>query len=98
MGERHTLDNLMLLDMIDFDVIFRMDSLASCHVTLVCRYKIVKFSMPGELAFYFQGDRSEEPSNLISVLVPQRLLWKGCRGYLALVKEVEKEVMSLGEV
>lgn len=98
MGERNTLANLMLLDMTDFDVILGKDWLASCHVTLDCSSKTISFSMPGELAFSFQVDRSETPSNLISKLGARRLLRKGCQGYLALVKDVEMETASLNQV
>lgn len=56
---------------------------------------MLKFGMPGELAFYFQGDKNEAPNNLISMI---RLLRKGCHIYLTYVKNVKKEVVDLGQV
>lgn len=88
----------MLLDMTDFNVVLKMNWLASCHATLDCHNKAVKFNMFGELVFSFQGDRSEALSNLISMLSAQRSLRKGCHGYLAFVRYVEKDVVNLKQV
>ena len=55
-GGKLSIVDLIVLDVVDFDVILSMDLLASCHDTLDCHSKVVKFSMPGELAFTFQGD------------------------------------------
>lgn len=52
-GELDRVVDLMLLDMIDFDVILGMDWLTLCHVTLYCHEKSVKFSLPRELPFVF---------------------------------------------
>ncbi|KAJ1433763.1 Zinc finger, CCHC-type [Sesbania bispinosa] len=49
--------NLIALDMVDFDVILGMDWLASHYATLDCHNKVVKFEMPGESAFSFQGEQ-----------------------------------------
>ena len=59
---------MIMLDMVDFDVILGMDWLASCHATLDCHSKVVKFNMLGEPTFTFQGDRDWSPNNLISVM------------------------------
>lgn len=50
-GELETMADLMLLNMADFDVILGMDWLASCHATLDCHNKSVKFSISGESTF-----------------------------------------------
>lgn len=47
-GEMETLATLLVLDMSDFDVILGMDWLASCHATLDCREKSVRFNMLGK--------------------------------------------------
>lgn len=52
-GELETVADLMLLDMTDFDVILGMDWLASCHVTLYCLEKSVKFGLLGNPVFVF---------------------------------------------
>lgn len=71
--------------MTDFDVILGMDWLGLCHATLDCYFKSVELSIPVEPVFVFQGDRSEVPYNLISMISARRMLSKGCRGFLALL-------------
>lgn len=65
---RDAVVDLILLEMSDFDMILGMDWLALFHATMDCHQMAVKFSMPGERAFIVQGDRSEVPNNLISML------------------------------
>lgn len=96
--EKDTLAHLMLLDMANFDVILGMGWLESCHATLDCHSKVLNFSILGKSSFSFQGDQSIAPNNLISILSVQRLLRKEFHNYLALVKDVEKEAMSLDQV
>lgn len=47
MEGRETLADLMVLDMIDFDVIFGMDWLALCHATLDCHLQMIKYNILG---------------------------------------------------
>lgn len=54
--------------------------------------------MPREPFFVFQGEQSEVPRNLISLMNAWRLLRKGCQGFLAFVKDVEKEEPKIGDV
>lgn len=98
LGETENIANLMVLGMTDFNVILGMDWLASCHATLDYRSKTIKFSMSRELTFSFQGDMSEVPSNLISLLGKLGFFKRGCKGYLALAKDVDKETMTLDSV
>lgn len=98
LGEKDTFANWMLLKMIDVDVIFAMDWLESCYATVDCHRKMIKFSMLREPAYAFQGDGSGSPTNLISGLGAKRLLRKGCHGYLAYVRNAEKEMVGLDQV
>ena len=50
-----------------------------------CNDKCVRFRPREGTEFVFQGDRSEVSTNLISALKVNRLLEKGCQGYLAYV-------------
>ncbi|KAJ1376828.1 Zinc finger, CCHC-type [Sesbania bispinosa] len=50
---RKLLENLIALDMVDFDVILGMELLAYYYATLDCHNKVVKFEMPRESAFSF---------------------------------------------
>lgn len=91
-GKVDTVADLMLLEMSDFDLILGMDYwLASCLVTLDCLGKAINFEIPGETLFTFQGERSMIPNNLISLMSVRSLLQKGCQGFLAFVRDVEKK-------
>ena len=64
--DRKIIANLIVLDMLEFDVILGMDWLAAYHATLDCHLKMVKFDSLGEPSFIMQGDQSLTPYNLIS--------------------------------
>ena len=53
---RDILADLIELYMVDFDVIFFMDWLASCYSTVDCRSKIVHFQLPKEAVLEWKGD------------------------------------------
>lgn len=93
-----TIADLMLLEMTVFGVILGMDWLASCHATLDCHDKAIKFNMPREPSFVFQGEQSKVPRNLISLMNARRLLQKCCQGFLVFVRNVEKEESKLEDV
>ena len=90
--------NLVALDMRDFDVVLGMDWL-SCHrATLDCYKKEVKFHRLGKLEVKFGVIRKELSSNIISAMAAQRILLKGCQGYLAYVVETENEGILVDEI
>lgn len=93
-----TVANIMLLDMTDFDTILGMAWLASCHATLNCHNKSIKFTIPGEPSFVFQVEQSEVFKNLITLMNAQHLLWKGCQGFLVFINDIEKEEPKIGDV
>ena len=90
--------DLIALDMRDFDVVFCMDWLSRHRATLDCYKKEVKFHRPGKLEVKFRGIRRELSSNMISAIAAQRMLCKGCQGYLAYVVETEKEGIPVDEI
>ena len=90
--------NLVALDMRDFDVVLGMDWLSSHRATLDCYKKEVKFHRLGKLEVKFGGIRKELSSNIISAMAAQRMLLKGCQGYLAYVVETEKEGIVVDEI
>ena len=89
---------LVALDMRDFDVVLGMDWLSRHRATLDCYKKEVKFHRPGKLEVKFRGMRRELSSNMISTMAAQRMLRKGCKGYLAYVVETEKEGTVVDEI
>ncbi|XP_070032203.1 uncharacterized protein [Nicotiana tomentosiformis] len=53
---RNTMDDLIELGMVDFDVIMGMDWLYSCFAKLDCRTRIVSFEFPNEPIIEWKGD------------------------------------------
>ncbi|XP_059294551.1 uncharacterized protein LOC132047538 [Lycium ferocissimum] len=49
---RDTLADLIVLDMVEFDVLMGMDWLSPCYATVDCNAKIVKFKIPNEPPLY----------------------------------------------
>ncbi|XP_070032304.1 uncharacterized protein [Nicotiana tomentosiformis] len=52
---RNTMDDLIELGMVDFDVIMGMDWLYSCFAKLDCRTRTVRFEFPNEQAIEWKG-------------------------------------------
>ena len=73
----NTLVDLMLLEMIDFDVILGMDWLASCHAIVNCHLKEVRFEIPKRLQCVYKGNSCITPVSLISSFNALCLLSKG---------------------
>ena len=96
-GQEFPADHVAL-DMRDFDVVLGMDWLSRHKATLDCYKKKVKFHRPGKLEVKFRGIRRELSSCMISAMAAQRMLRKGCQGYLAYVVETGKEGTILNEI
>ena len=75
--------NLILLEMLDFDVILGMDWLSNHRASLNCFTKKIQFEKPRYPEFEFVGDRRILPTCVVSTLKAKRLLLKGCESYLA---------------
>ena len=90
--------DLVALDMRDFDVVLSMDWLSRHRATLDCYKKEVKLHRPGKLEVKFRGLRKELSSCMISAMTAQKMLRKGCQGYLAYVVETVKEGTILDEI
>ena len=90
-GQEFSAD-LVALDMRDFDVVLGMDRLSHHRATLDCYKKEVKLEVK------FRGLRRELSSCMISAMTAQKMLRKGCQGYLAYVVETGKEGTILDEI
>ncbi|XP_070681775.1 uncharacterized protein [Malus domestica] len=77
--------NLILLDIVNFDVILGTDWLHYNRAKIKCYGKTVTFHRPGLPEVTFVGEPSGEKNGVISAMKAKRLLSKGCQGYLALV-------------
>ncbi|XP_070002002.1 uncharacterized protein [Nicotiana sylvestris] len=95
---RDTLADLIVLDMIDFDMLMGMDWLSSCYAIVDCHAKIVKFEIPNEPSFILRGSQVSETCKIVSFMKAQRLLKKGCLGLLAIVNDTRKETVSIENV
>ena len=79
-------------------MVLGMDWLSRHRATLDCYKQEVKFHRLGKLEVKFKGIRRELSSNMISAMTAQRMLRKGCQGYLAYVVETEKEGTLVEEI
>ncbi|XP_068319493.1 uncharacterized protein [Pyrus communis] len=75
--------DLILLDIVDFDVILGTDWLHFNRANIDCYGKIVMFHRPGLPVVTFVGEQSGVRHDVILALRAKRLLSKGCQGYLA---------------
>ena len=66
--------NLVVLDILEFDVILGMSWLSSNHAILDCYEKTVMLILPDKTMLRYQGDRRSTLPHLISVLNAKRLL------------------------
>ena len=90
--------DLVALNMRDFNVVVGMDWISRHRATLDCYKKEVNLHRPGKLEVKFRGIRRELSSSMISALATQRMLRKGCQGYLAYVVETGKEGTLVDEI
>ncbi|XP_070016989.1 uncharacterized protein [Nicotiana sylvestris] len=91
---RDTLADLIVFDIIDFDMLMGMDWLFSFYAIVDCHAKIVKFEIPNEPSFILRGSQVPETCKIVSFMKAQRLLKKGCLGILAIVNDTRKETIS----
>ena len=66
--------DLVLLDVMDFDVILGMDWLYQHYATVDYWRKEVIFIIPNNEEFKFVGDKSYAPQNLISAITARKIL------------------------
>ena len=95
---RELLADLVLLDMHDFDVILGMDWLASYHTSVHCFEKEVVFSPLGELEFLFKASCLSFMPRVISCIQANRLLRKGCQGFLASVVDLQSRELEIRDI
>ncbi|XP_070057090.1 uncharacterized protein [Nicotiana tomentosiformis] len=91
-GGYETRVDLLLLNMVDFDVILSMDWLSMYYAILDCHAKIVALALPGLPKLEWRGSLGYIPSRVVSFLKDQRMVEKGCLVYLAFVRYVSVEI------
>ena len=65
---RDTMDDLVELNMVDFDIILGMDWLYACYASVDCRTRIVKFQFPNEPIIEWRGSPVAPKGKIISYL------------------------------
>ena len=75
-----------------------MDWLIAYHASVDCFRKEVVFRPLGEPKFRFKDSSMLALPRVIFALRAQRLLRKGCQGYLAHVVDTRKEVLKLNDI
>ncbi|KAL5559060.1 hypothetical protein UlMin_035271 [Ulmus minor] len=90
-SEREMSVDLVVLDMIDYDVILGMDFLSKYGATIDCKAKVVSFQPPGEEQFTFSGDKYSKQKMFVSAMKARKWLDSGCTSYLAAVVDTTKK-------
>ncbi|XP_070008560.1 uncharacterized protein [Nicotiana sylvestris] len=87
--------DLLLLEMIDFEIILGMDWLSPYHVVLDCHAKTVALAMPGLPRLEGKGSTVDTSSRVISFLKARKMVENGCLAYLAFVRDTTAESSTI---
>ena len=91
--------DLVVLDMVDYDVILGMDWLSKYNASIFCRRKKVVFQPFEGETFKYKGTPQGSKWPVVSVIKASKTLIKGCIGYLAsIVDKTMKVVIELSNV
>ncbi|XP_070019883.1 uncharacterized protein [Nicotiana sylvestris] len=90
--------DLLLLDMINFEVILGMDWLSPYLVVLDCHAKTISLVMPGLPRLEWKGSTVDTPSRVISFLKARHMVEKGCLAYLDYVRDTTVESSTINSV
>ncbi|XP_073279520.1 uncharacterized protein [Primulina huaijiensis] len=83
--------DLFVIPMIEFDVILGMDWLSTYRAVIDCVAKTVHFPLGHGDSRIFTGSGTSLGLSFISCLQMQRMLVKGCHGFLASVVDITRE-------
>ena len=90
--------DLVELDMLDLDIILRMDWFHSYFASIDCRTGVVKFPFPNETVSEWKGGKLTLKSRIISCLKACKLIFKGCIYHIMRVKDLEFGTPALESV
>ncbi|XP_070041035.1 uncharacterized protein [Nicotiana tomentosiformis] len=97
-GGIETIVDLLLRNMVEFDVILVMDWLSPYHSILDCHAKTVTLAMLGLPRLEWRGTSDYVPSRVVSFLKSQRMVEKKCDAYLAFVRDVSADTPTIESV
>ncbi|XP_070009814.1 uncharacterized protein [Nicotiana sylvestris] len=87
--------DLLLLDMVEFDVILGIDWLSPYHAILDCHAKTVTLALPDLPRLEWRETPGHSTHSVISYVKARRIVEKGCLAYLAYVRDSSVEVPSI---
>ncbi|XP_070032999.1 uncharacterized protein [Nicotiana tomentosiformis] len=97
-GSLETSMDLLLLDMVDFDVILGIYWLSHYHAILDCHAKTATLAMPRLPHLEWKGTPVHSTSRVISYVKARRMVGKGCLAYLAYIRDHNVDVPSMDSV
>ncbi|XP_070017189.1 uncharacterized protein [Nicotiana sylvestris] len=97
-GGLETRVDLVLLNMVDFDVILGMDWFSPYHAVLDSHAKSVTLTLPGLPRLEWRGTLGHSTCSVVSYMKARRMVDKGCLAYLAYVRDSSAEVPFMDSV
>ncbi|XP_070023033.1 uncharacterized protein [Nicotiana sylvestris] len=97
-GSYETSVDLLLLDMVDFDVILGMDWLSPYYAILDYHAKTVTLAMWGLPQLEWRETPGHSTSRVISYVKGRCMVKKGCLAYLAYIRDFSAQVPSMNSV
>ncbi|XP_070022420.1 uncharacterized protein [Nicotiana sylvestris] len=97
-GGLKTRVDILLLDIVDFDVILGMDWLSPYHAILDYHAKTMTLALPGLPRLEWRGTPGHSTDKVISYMKARRMVEKGCLAYLAYVCDSSAEVPFMDSV
>ena len=90
--------DLIILEMVDFDVILGMTWLSPNFAILDCNAKTETLAKHGRDPLVWEGDYISTPVHIISFLRAKRMVSKGCLAFLAHLRDDTPQVPSIESV
>ena len=90
--------DLILLEMLDFDVILGLDWLSPHHALLDCYAKTVTLAISGIPPVVWRGTSGSYPDLVISHIRAHRLIDRGCSSYLSFIRDVGAESPAMDSI
>ena len=90
--------DLVILEMVDFDVILGMTWLSPNFAILDCNAKVVTLAKPGTDPLVWEGDYTSNPVCVISFLRAKKMVSKGYFAFLAHLRDDTTQVPPIESV
>ena len=94
----NTYVDLVILEMVDFDVILGMTWLSPNFAILDCNAKTVTLAKPGTDPLLWEGDYTSTPVCITSFIRAKGMVSKGCLDFLAHLRDYTTQVPSIESV